>query len=1001
MGRELKCPICLSLLSSAVSLTCNHVFCNDCIDKSMKAASNCPVCKVPYRRREIRPAPHMDNLVSVYKSMEVAAGVNIFVTQTAGEPTKTSGEETQSCVDIHNVQDNGKTQVQKLSYTVKKQLQRQVSKCTTVSSQRSSQSNQEKPSFPAKKRVQVPPYQTSEAPTDQNKLEGISGETGRKQQKKSTVPQRDMSFRSEKGEQRLSPFFWLRDKDALEELSQPTDDNEVMYTPLDVPCFSDIKDSDDEAPCRVSQERGMGELPNRTDFFDSEMFDWTQRPCSPELCSCPLAMKVKDPVEESGNKQKVENDLKEITTEPKICLNKKKYLSKKRKNSKVSEQKNGIEMSNKKVSYSTENRKRKRAKKSLCEEIADHVESDMVITQNILEGNKVNPSISRGKPRKSKKVYPGASSREEKIPNVCDGTRPLPNNKDILTPSVSASENAEKINKTESKLKMSGESSKSTTKRLSKREKFGSRVKRGNSGTGNGNMTTEPVNNVLDPESCNKLLPTVRKEVLSRGITNTSTEESGKLPKSRKKVKFSADGTSKDICAGLTLNSDEKGVSRCKSHQESADVTEQIKSEVPPKMDKATLSLNGGILLKCNTSATFHCAFCQSSEESEATGSMVHYLNGKLVAENHNANKDAIHVHKNCTEWAPNVYFDNDNVINLEAELSRSKRIRCCCCGIKGAALGCYEKSCRKSFHVTCARLTPECRWDFENFVMLCPIHASSQLPNNTAQSQSSRKRKSAPENRKSSIHQAKASDECKSGSTMQWKTQKKLKSLVLCCSALTNTEKEVVTNFENLSGVTILKNWDPTITHIIASTDENGACRRTLKYLMGVLEGKWILSVEWIKACIETGEIVDETHYEISIDIHGIRDGPKLGRSRVINKQPKLFDGFSFFFTGDFETSYKGYLHDLVIAAGGKVLNRKPVEGEHSSSFVKSNAKTFIIYSIELTDHQSRPCNGSSILKQRLSHAESLARSSGAVVASNAWVLNSIAGHKLQELGD
>ncbi|KAL6500663.1 Breast cancer 1, early onset [Orobanche hederae] len=54
MGRELKCPICLSLLSSAVSLTCNHVFCNACIDKSMKSASNCPVCKVPYRRRGFR-----------------------------------------------------------------------------------------------------------------------------------------------------------------------------------------------------------------------------------------------------------------------------------------------------------------------------------------------------------------------------------------------------------------------------------------------------------------------------------------------------------------------------------------------------------------------------------------------------------------------------------------------------------------------------------------------------------------------------------------------------------------------------------------------------------------------------------------------------------------------------------------------------------------------------------------------------------------------------------
>lgn len=54
-----------------------------------------------------------------------------------------------------------------------------------------------------------------------------------------------------------------------------------------------------------------------------------------------------------------------------------------------------------------------------------------------------------------------------------------------------------------------------------------------------------------------------------------------------------------------------------------------------------------------------------------------------------------------------------------------------------------------------------------------------------------------------------------------------------------------IVTEFENSSGVMILKNWDSTVTHVIASTDDNGACRRTLKLLMGVLEGKWILSVQ------------------------------------------------------------------------------------------------------------------------------------------------------------
>lgn len=42
-----------------------------------------------------------------------------------------------------------------------------------------------------------------------------------------------------------------------------------------------------------------------------------------------------------------------------------------------------------------------------------------------------------------------------------------------------------------------------------------------------------------------------------------------------------------------------------------------------------------------------------------------------------------------------------------------------------------------------------------------------------------------------------------------------------------------------------MLKNWGSSVTHVIASTDENGACRRTLKILMGILEGKWILSTE------------------------------------------------------------------------------------------------------------------------------------------------------------
>jgi hypothetical protein len=39
------------------------------------------------------------------------------------------------------------------------------------------------------------------------------------------------------------------------------------------------------------------------------------------------------------------------------------------------------------------------------------------------------------------------------------------------------------------------------------------------------------------------------------------------------------------------------------------------------------------------------------------------------------------------------------------------------------------------------------------------------------------------------------------------------------------------------------------------------------------------------VKACIKVMELVDEEPYEITVDIHGIRDGPRLGRLRLLNK--------------------------------------------------------------------------------------------------------------------
>ncbi|GLT52184.1 hypothetical protein SLA2020_255370 [Shorea laevis] len=320
---------------------------------------------------------------------------------------------------------------------------------------------------------------------------------------------------------------------------------------------------------------------------------------------------------------------------------------------------------------------------------------------------------------------------------------------------------------------------------------------------------------------------------------------------------------------------------------------------------------------QCQTIAeNIHCVFCHSSEENEAEGEMVHYLNVKPVAQYCSGGSMVIHSHKNCTEWAPDVYFQNDTAINLGAELSRSRRIKCSCCGLKGAALGCYEKSCHKSFHVPYAKLMSQCQWVTENFVMLCLLHVSSKLPNEVSESQERRKKHMSKEQLQNQCNQV----AIKNGVSLLLKqiTCRLHHILVPSCSALTVEEKEIVSEFEKSSGVTVLKKWNSSVTHVIASTDENGACRRTLKILMGILEGMWKSNIAWVKACVKSIELVDEEKYEMALDIHGFW-GP----------QPELFDGFKFQLMGDFVPSYKGYLQDLLIAARGTIPHRKPISGD------------------------------------------------------------------------
>ncbi|GLT42278.1 hypothetical protein SLA2020_162890 [Shorea laevis] len=403
------------------------------------------------------------------------------------------------------------------------------------------------------------------------------------------------------------------------------------------------------------------------------------------------------------------------------------------------------------------------------------------------------------------------------------------------------------------------------------------------------------------------------------------------------------------------------------------------------KLETKSVVLPASEEMQANTAI---CGFCQSSRVSEVTGPMLHYVNGTGISvTGDEANRsNVIHVHSSCIEWAPQVYYAGESVKNLKAELARGSKLKCSRCGLKGAALGCYVKSCKRSYHVPCAKEIPKCRWDFDDFLLLCPSHSSVKFP--------------SEKSRNSTSKDCAATQIAPSKSNFIWKQPDGKKEWVFCGSALSSEEKFLLVEFSSMIGASVTKFWSPDVTHVIAATDANGACTRTLKVLMAVSNGKWVLKTDWIKACKEAMQPVDEERYEISLDNHGCHDGPKAGRLRALNNEPKLFHGFDFYFVGDFVSAYKQDLINLVVAAGGTVSTvSEELLGCNTHDQAAALSNRVVVYNLD-------PPEGSelgeevSIMWQRINEAQELATKIGGQVIGHTWLLESIAAYKLKPLG-
>ncbi|MCO5610330.1 hypothetical protein L7F22_064566 [Adiantum nelumboides] len=379
------------------------------------------------------------------------------------------------------------------------------------------------------------------------------------------------------------------------------------------------------------------------------------------------------------------------------------------------------------------------------------------------------------------------------------------------------------------------------------------------------------------------------------------------------------------------------------------------------------------------------CVFCRSSKCSQITGPMMHYNQEGIPLKRPEPQGKVVHVHRHCAEWAPDVYFVEDQAKSLHEEVVRGLKMKCSSCGKRGAALGCCLSRCRKSYHYPCARAL-SCRWEEEQFIMLCPEHTTESFPQ-----RKSRKRELNRAAQKSRI-ELEAGEKGHTGSeemlSPKWAYMQSSK-WILCGSALDRDGKNQLATFAKITGASVSEAWSSNVTHVIAGVDQQGAARRTMKYLMAILEGKWILTMEWLAACLEVGNPVSEEPYEIAIDIHGALGGPKQGRLVAAQMEPKLFGKMQFYFMPEFLPAYKGDLQGLVVAAGGVILQRKPVLVE-----TDAGQKTIVVYynespsSVKKIDEEVMLC--------RRQEAKNLALFAGASVVPHQWILDSVASSRV-----
>jgi len=187
---------------------------------------------------------------------------------------------------------------------------------------------------------------------------------------------------------------------------------------------------------------------------------------------------------------------------------------------------------------------------------------------------------------------------------------------------------------------------------------------------------------------------------------------------------------------------------------------------------------------------------------------------------------------------------------------------------------------------------------------------------------------------------------------------------------------RQLKTTVSQLGG-TIAQKYTASVTHIVSTVNTDKLAKRTIKYFYGVVAGKWLLSFDWIIACLKEERWVDERDYEIKGDLVFL-GGPEKGRLRIENNIEGIFVGLNLYIYGNFSSPSKEDLQSLVEIGGAVILTKPPIP-------TMDNLNTFILCDPEISEKESKL----------------IFKSHGLIPISYQWILDSISKYELINVSD